>query len=199
MLEEPIGYFYATGQPISSETVNNENYEDLTEYENGTYFIPSTYNDKPILAIEDYAFMSVDASQIVIEYSSEPISIGSYAFAFLTYCENITINRDVVFEASSENDLINSVFTGSERLTSIIFPASITDLPENMFAGCTNLTNIVFRTPTENISRKDLISLFDVLISSSEDGVVDLRHCPNLTTINSSAFESVNMHSGILI
>lgn len=192
MLEEPIGYFYATGQPISSETVNNENYEDLTEYENGTYFIPSTYNDKPILAIEDYAFMFVDASQIVIEYSSEPISIGSYAFAFLTYCENITINRDVVFEASSENDLINSVFTGSERLTSIIFPASITDLPENMFAGCTNLTNIVFRTPTENISRKDLISLFDVLISSSEDGVVDLRHCPNLTTINSSAFESVN-------
>ena len=24
MLEEPIGYFYATGQPISSETVNNQ-------------------------------------------------------------------------------------------------------------------------------------------------------------------------------
>mgnify|MGYP006990138686 CR=1 FL=1 len=37
-----------------------------TLFENGTYFIPSTYNDKPILAIEDYAFMSVDASQIVI-------------------------------------------------------------------------------------------------------------------------------------
>lgn len=190
-----VGYNLAGGQPRTDNFyITSENSGDTTISDtDGNIFIPAQYNGVDILGIDDFAFEFVNFNQLVIEYSSSPVYIGSCAF---TYAEgnSITINRSVTFDVdgisaatvSSTENLSNNVFTGSS-INAIALPDDLTHIPDQAFYECANLENIYFIHPQSYTDRADELNIISGQTENSVEGTADLS-CQSLIAIGESAF-----------
>lgn len=151
----------------------------------------------PILAIAGDAFAYSKLTSLIIEYSDEPIEIGSTAFAginsgFTVNDEQITvdiiINRQVKYFDYEENFESNSVFWDS-RVKNIILPEG-SNIVTNMFNGCNWLENIYFKTPQyygedDNYEATELNNVLNSLITS-DNGIVNITE--KIENIGAGAF-----------
>ena len=128
--------------PAASEGLNFYLNEDGESYSVGgigdckdlDLLIPSTYEGKPVTAIDDNAFIYHDSLKSVFIPNSVT-SIGDEAFKFCLDLTDVRLPNSLIkigFEA----------FTGCSSLTSIKFPTGMTEIGVNAFGSCTSLTSI---------------------------------------------------------
>lgn len=172
-----IGYAVAGGQPRSDK---------FYEEQGDNIFLPNLYNDDYILSIQNGAFSDTVCNKLVIEYSSQPLFIGSNAFDFID-CNDIIINRNIKFTDETTGITSDNIFSFS-TVKRIVLPDTITELPSGMFTYCMELTNIFFATPQYREKRADVLQIVDDLALQEQSGVVRLTQSPTLTTIKESAF-----------
>lgn len=192
---EIIGYSLAGGQPRTDSfyEVNMDNTGEITEIDNeNNIFIPAQYNGISITSIADMAFSGAMFNQLIVEYSSEPIKIGEFAFDW-SEGESIVINRNIQNNATADY-----VFFGS-TVKSIVLPDSLSTLSDSMFASCSNLTNIYFTTPVYIENREDMLDIVQSQAESIQGGVVELPQDDSFTTIKARAFEGANAISHLHI
>lgn len=190
--DEIIGYALAGGQPRTDEfyTITDENWENSTEPENGSIFIPAYIKDGseyvPIKKISANAFSGVLFDQLIVEYSEDELIIEDFAF-FTAQGENIFINRRTAFQGES-------IFMCS-LVGSIILPdcEEFTTIVPSMFAGCENLSNLFIIEPENFDSRSDALEKISELIETDEDGnnisIVKLPGDSHVTSIEANAFD----------
>ena len=91
---------------------------DCDESASGKLVIPSTYEDKPVISIEGYAFNSCSGLTSVTLPDSVT-SIGRFAFG---YCSNLTS----VTIPDSVTSIGQDAFWGCSNLLSVTIPDSVT-------------------------------------------------------------------------
>ena len=96
--------------------------------------IPSTYNEKPVTSIGEWAFDGC-YSLTSITIPDSVTSIGECAFSL---CDNLTS----ITIPDSVTSIEGSAFWYCSNLTSITIPDSLTSIEHDMFAGCSSLTSI---------------------------------------------------------
>ena len=101
----------------------------------GNIEIPQTYNGKPVVVIQNFAFKDCSNVTSVLIPSSIK-SIGINAFENCSNITEITIPEGVTL-------IGNNTFKGCEKLASVTLPTSLESIGANAFAGCTSLTSIV--------------------------------------------------------
>ena len=101
----------------------------------GNIEIPQTYNGKPVVVIQNYAFKDCSNVTSVLIPSSIK-SIGINAFENCSNITETTIPEGVTL-------IGNNTFLGCEKLASVTLPTSLENIGANAFAGCTSLTSIV--------------------------------------------------------
>lgn len=197
------GFMIAYGQP----DINEFDFLDVEIFTKGKtdIIIPKEYtiiNDDeeevtyPILAIAGDAFAYDSFNSLIIEYSDEPIEIGSTAFAGINttlddqeITVNIIINRQVKFFDYAEKFESNSVFWES-RVKNIILPEN-SNIVTNMFNGCKWLENIFFKTPKyygedNNYEATELNKELKSLITG-DNGIVNITE--KIENIGAGAFK----------
>ncbi len=173
-----VGYVVAGGQPRTDSYYIEED---------SNIFIPNMYNGEIILGISESAFIETAFNQLVIEYSSQSIWIGSLAFSGVD-CNNITINRDVEFYDYSFDMPSDNIFSFSS-FKSIILPDTISEIPLGAFYDCNNLSNIYFNTPVYREKREDVLKFIDDFNADETEGTVHLTQNAGFNTIGESAFD----------
>lgn len=176
------------------------NFSDIT--------IPDTYNNLPIVEIDDEVFKNNESIHSVI-ISSNITRIGVEAFyecinltnvIFNEGSELVSIEKDAFLNCEQLQSFIipnnvskigNSAFKNCNKLTSITLNKNLTSLGENAFADCTSLESVVFE---ENISLdkisggafKNCISLTEITIPTdvSNIGPYAFSSCTNLSKVN---------------
>lgn len=120
----------------------------------GALNIPSTYNGKPVVKIEDYAFWYTDITSVTIPDSVT--YVGSYAFRGCESLVSATIGSGVtemgilIFQSCTSlervtlsNKIIGeSMFYRCTALTSITIPNGVTIIEEQAFYGCSGMPSI---------------------------------------------------------
>ena len=91
---------------------------------NPTITVPSSYNGKPIIRIESYAFYMLPASSITLPDTIE--SIGDYAFAGCAQLTKINIPNGV-------KEIGKYAFSYTTKLTTITIPDSVTSIGQQAF------------------------------------------------------------------
>lgn len=173
-----VGYVVAGGQPRTDSYYIEED---------SNIFIPNMYNGEIILGISESAFIETAFNQLVIEYSSQSIWIGSLAFSGVD-CNNITINRDVEFYDYGFDMPSDNIFSFSS-FKSIILPDTISEIPLGAFYDCNNLSNIYFNTPVYREKREDVLKFIDDFNADETEGTVHLTQNAGFNTIGESAFD----------
>jgi hypothetical protein len=133
--------------------------------------IPSTYEGKPVTAIEDYTFEDCDGLNSVV-MPDTMTTIGNYAF---TYCTSLTS----VVIGDSVTTIGVSTFYGCSSLTSVVIPDSVTSICERAFSGCSSLTSLVIGDSVTSIGNW----AFD-----SCDRLTSVEIPDSVTTIDESVF-----------
>lgn len=156
---QTAGISYALTEDKSGYVVDKYSGED------GVVYIASTYLNKPVVAIGDFAFYNCRTlSEVNIQ--GDVKSIGEYAFARCDGISDIALPDSVetvgeyAFEnctalnkvAVSENltDIGTGAFKGCGNLYSFALPLKLTAIGENAFLGCNKLVEVV------NLSRLDI-------------------------------------------
>ena len=123
-----------------TSTTEGYSVKQRSDVPSGRLVIPATYNERPVVAIEDQAFMSnTHMTAIAIPASVE--SIGSGVFEGCTFLSAVT------FEPGSKLSEIkqDAFYTPfSFPLTSIEIPANVKTIGENAFGNCQSLSTITF-------------------------------------------------------
>ena len=96
-------------------------------------FIPSFYNNLPVISIGDWAFYNC-TSLTEITIPANVTSIGGWAFQYCSSLTEITIPESVT-------SIGGGVFQFCSSLTEITIPESVTSI-DGAFQGCTSLTEI---------------------------------------------------------
>ena len=104
--------------------------------------IPSTYNDKAVTRIEDYAFEYLN-TLTTIEIPNSVTSIGDYAFY---NCKNLT---SVVIPDSVKSIGVGA-FYGCESLTSVTLSSSLVEIGESAFEK-TSIASVQIPATVESI------------------------------------------------
>lgn len=168
-----IGYSVAAGQPYAE-----------AHYSNETIIIPAFENGFPVLVIEQYAYYRNNFDRLIVENSSQSISIETGAF-FQTYCNSIIINRDIDYtDKNNDNGLSENIFASS-TVNKIVLPYETPGLCNAMFQNCGSLENIYFISPSGSIDTENIIS---DLSDENSIGIVKLPVSNNFTKIGESAF-----------
>lgn len=106
-----------------------------------TVIIPDSFNGKPVIKIDDYAFFSNDyVKNITIPNSIK--SIGNYVFNSCFGIEEITIPDSI-------STISYGLFFNCKNLKTIKFEGTIKEVKPFSFANCSNLTKPQF--PSETI------------------------------------------------
>ena len=108
--------------------------------------IPSTYNEKPVTSIGNFAFRDC-TSLTSITISDSVTYIGSSAFRDCTSLTSITISDSVASIGSS-------AFRGCTGLTSVTISDSVTSIGNYAFSGCTSLTSITIPDSVTSIGHQ---------------------------------------------
>ncbi len=184
-----VGYALAGGQPYV---------EDF--YKNSVIVIPATHpNGLPNLLIETYSYSYTTFTQLIIEYSDQPISIETGAF---WGCEgnNITINRQVNYiDATTNNQLAENIFTEA-KVKTIILPNNLPGICKAMFYECQQLENIYFITPTERQDPEKIVEEQETKATEQNTkGTVSLPTLSTFTYIGETAFYNTKQLSTLKI
>ncbi len=179
-----VGFAIANGQPYSEEFYKNEVIHFPAKDENTGY---------PIISIEAFAFFNNNFKQLVIDYSSEILTIGTAAF-YGTICENITINRPIDY-AKDGDFKADNVFSSS-TVKSIILPDNISGICDAMFYSCPRLKDIYFLTPQDI----DIEGQEKIIEEQTSTGIVSLpAENTSFSSIGESAFAECNEISKLII
>lgn len=188
---EIIGYQVAEGQPFADQFYVGED-----------IIIPAEKDNKPVINIEDYAFENCTFKKCIIEYSDDPINMGTDAFCNADG-NDIVVNRNITFNSESGEDGKSVRIFSDSTLKRIALPNTIDSIPMGMFFGCTELSDIVFFSPIKTgFDYNDFIQNIDlngkVLIPNNENFVINSQaflvtgklkelHIPeNVTEVGSS-------------
>lgn len=97
--------------------------------------IPSTYNEKPVIAIRNNVFTG-DSIISTVVIPDSVTTIGDYAFYNCPNLTSVTIGNSVT-------SIGKAAFRQCSSLIDIVIPNSVTSIGEYAFAGCSSLTSIV--------------------------------------------------------
>lgn len=176
----PVSTLGAESRTVSGYVV--EGYQPFVTESGLDIYIPAEHEGKPVIEIEDSAFMFNTMNTITVGYSDTPIRIGSFAFYYFEG-STVTINRDVIFEDDYGNPS-ESVFLGTMAST-IIMPDTITQFGDYTFQDSFNLTDIHFIAPKLS-TQADEQALVNSLVSIK---VVSLPK--TITTLGSYVFGNI--------
>jgi len=145
----------------------------------GTLNIPASYNGKPVIRIDNYAFWYSNITSVTIPDSIT--SIGDYAFRGCDSLANVTVGSGVT-------DFGMLIFQSCTRLESVTLSNSLTTIGDSMFFGCSALKTITLPnslTVIKNYAFEDCTSLSSVTIPNS---VTSIEHyafsgCKSLSTL----------------
>ena len=124
---------------VDGETVS---VVDCYESASGKLVIPSSYEDKPVISIEGYAFTSCSGLTNVTVPDSVT-SIGQDAFWGCSNLTSVTIPDSVT-------RIENMTFRNCGNLTSVIIGNKVKSIGRWAFRDCSNLTNV---TIPENVTQ----------------------------------------------
>ena len=188
----------------------------FTELSNGTYSvkardvnnlpnevsIPSSYNGKAVVSIDDSAFEYATITKIYIPNSVT--SIGNRAFASCSSLANViipdsvtSIGNSAFYGCSSFTSIVipnsvktvsNSMFYNCSSLVSVVIGDSVTSIGEWAFYGCSSLTSITIPDSVTSIGRyafRACDSLTSVVIPDSVTSIGEdaFKYCSNLTSV----------------
>ena len=97
--------------------------------------IPSTYNDSPVIKIEDFAFYSCENLYSIVL----PDSIVKIGYCAFNFCQNL---RSIVIPENVKT-IGCDAFYMCENLSSITFPDSLTSIDWGAFSYCVSLKSII--------------------------------------------------------
>ena len=109
----------------------------------GDIVIPSTYDGKSVVVIQNHAFANCK-NITSIQIPSTVKSLGINAFENCSKLTSITIPDGVTF-------IPNNAFVGCSSLASVDIPESVESIGANAFAGCTQLSSIVLPSKISEI------------------------------------------------
>ena len=107
--------------------------------------IPSTYENKPVTSIGNYAFRYI-CSLTSVTIPDSVTSIGIYAFSDCTSLTSVTIPNSVT-------SIDVGVFWDCTSLTSVTIPNSVTSIGDYAFNNCESLTSITIPNSVTSIDR----------------------------------------------
>ena len=98
-----------------------------------TIVIPETYNNMPVIGIENNAFQGCDITSIIIPSTVK--TIGQAAFSNCTKLRDITISEGV-------REIGAYAFSGCELLQTVYIPESVVSMGELVFDNCPRLITV---------------------------------------------------------
>lgn len=160
------------------------------DYE-GKVVVPSTFNGKPVVRIEEGAFSSC-GNVTSIELPDSIVSIGKDAFSGCGSLTSIKIPEGVTVIESG-------TFRDCTSLTEIELPSSITTVRPDAFSGCNNITKATLPAEaTKDCVASSKSTLKTVVINGGEvipeqafsdfTNLTSVTIPDTVTTIGSSAF-----------
>lgn len=181
-----------------------------------TVVIPSTYNDKAVTSIGNFAFLNcTNLTSVTIPNSitniAESAFQGCTALTSIEIPTNVTNIEDAAFYGTglesiqiptSVTHIGASAFANCTKLKSFEFPTSITTIGKSMFAGCISLTSVKIPDTITEINRhafSSCVSLTSIEVPNSvvlieESTFADctklasVKFSSNITEINKSTF-----------
>ncbi|MBR2876283.1 MAG: leucine-rich repeat protein [Clostridia bacterium] len=176
---------------------------DCADGATGEIVIPGTYNDLPVMYIDDYAFSGCKALTSVT-ISDGVTHIGEHVFEGCTSLTSVTIPNSVksigvcafmdctsltsITIPNSIKSIGGSVFFNCASLTSVAIPDSVTSIGGYVFSNCTSLTSIAIPdsvTRMGNSVFSNCTSLTSVAIPDSVTHMGDsvFSDCTSLTSV----------------
>lgn len=124
-------------------------------------YIPSRYDGKPVVAIEESAFAGAKLLSVTVPPSVT--TIGAEAFRGCSDLENVTLPRGL-------KTISQKLFYRCESLSQITLPERLEIIEEAAFAYCTDLESISFPEGLQTVCSSAFIfceSLFEVALPST--------------------------------
>ena len=142
--------------------------------------IESTYNDKPVKVIDNYALKGCKSIKS-ITLSNGLEEIADCAF------QNTSISEIVIPDTVKKIGI--NIFKDCKNLTKVTFPTGIETIPERTFYNCDNLTTVNIPDTVKTISAKAFYNcsyLNTVNISNSVEVIENkaFYQCEKLKTVN---------------
>ena len=109
----------------------------------GEIEIPATYNDKPVVVIQNSGFKNC-SNMTAISIPNSIRSIGINAFENCSNIAEVVIPEGVTLVG-------NNTFLGCVKLANVTLPTSLESIGSNAFAGCSSLTMIALPKNVEEI------------------------------------------------
>lgn len=148
--------------------------------EDGVVIIPSTYNGKKVIEIQDEGFLEFkNLIKVVI-----PNTVSSIGWNAFNRCSSLTS----IVIPNSVTSIGSNAFAFCKSLTSIVIPNSVSSIGYGVFSNCSSLTSVVFSNSISYIAEyafEDCISLSSFVISNSvkKIGFHAFEGCMSLTSI----------------
>lgn len=111
----------------------------------GAIEIPATYNDKPVVVIQNSGFKNC-SNMTAISIPNSIRSIGINAFENCSNIAEVVIPEGVTLVG-------NNTFLGCVKLASVTLPTSLESIGSNAFAGCSSLTMIALPKNVSEIGK----------------------------------------------
>ena len=193
----------------------------------GNVVIPTTFRNKPVTRIDNYAFQNCLLYSIVIPDSVT--YIGKGAFKGCKYLKNVVIGDGVrIINSSTFQDcktlsnvsLGKSISTIGENsfknciaLYNLELPNSVTQIDANAFNGCTSLENLDLGKSVKTIGNSAFsgckaLKIVVIPNSTKEIGASAFKGCTSLkgvligasvTTISDSTFENCTLLEEVVL
>lgn len=96
--------------------------------------IPSTHERKPVVSIEDEAFLGASISSVVIPSSVE--RIGSRAFESCENLRKVELNEGLI-------EILDSAFLSCYQLETVTIPSTVDKIGSMAFGYCTAMTKLL--------------------------------------------------------
>ncbi len=175
------------------------------DHGNTVVVVPSHYNELPVVAIADQAFMASSITSIVLPYTVT--SIGSWSLGGCSSLSSVTLPDylDSLGMGAFYNDtslaeielprhlttIAKSAFGNCTALTSVVVPDSVSYLGDSAFSFCSNLATITLPSQIESIGAWLLsgtsISSIHLPDTVTYIGDYAFSNCTNLTAVVLSA------------
>lgn len=111
----------------------------------GDIVIPSTYNGKSVVVVQNSAFAGC-SNVTSVQIPTTVKSIGINVFENCTKLSSVTIPEGVTL-------VPNNAFVGCSELSEINLPTSVESIGASAFASCTKLTSVVLPSEVSEIGR----------------------------------------------
>ena len=173
------------------------------EYWSSEIVIPSTYCDKPVTTIRDYAFVDCPYFSSV-SIPDSVVSIGVGSFSNCTELETVSMGNGVknigdnafsgCLKLVSVSGGINIesfgdyAFDGCKSLTSFVISDKVTTISKYLFSDCMNLQSVSIGngvTLIDEYAFSGCIKLTDIIFGNNLEriGEYAFRRCENLTSL----------------